>query len=78
MKTDADIRRDVEEELEWDPRFDARDIGVAVKDGIVTLSGQVRSFAERWGAEDATQSVSGVRAVANEVEVKLPDRKSVA
>ncbi len=72
MKTDAVIRRDVEQELEWDPRFDSRDIGVAVKEGIVTLSGEVRSFVERWAAQDATQSVGGVRAVANEVEVKLP------
>ena len=65
MKTDAEIKRDVEQELEWDPRFDARDIGVAVKDGVVTISGQVRSFAERWAAQDATQSVGGVRAMAN-------------
>ena len=72
MKTDADIRRDVEQELDWDPRFDARDVGVAVKEGVVTLSGQVRSFAERWAAQDATQSVGGVQAVANEIEVNLP------
>lgn len=72
MKTDANIRRDVELELEWDPRFDARDIGVAVKEGIVTLSGEVHSFSERWAAQEATQSIGGVRAVANEIEVNLP------
>ena len=72
MKTDANLRADVEEELEWDPRFDARDIGVAAKGGVVTLAGHVRSFAERWAAQDATQRVGGVKAIANEIEVKLP------
>jgi osmotically-inducible protein OsmY len=62
----------VEQELEWDPRLDAREIGVAVKDGIVTLSGHVRSFAERWAAQDAAETVSGVKALANEIEVRLP------
>jgi osmotically-inducible protein OsmY len=71
MKMDTDLRGDVEKELEWDPRFDARDIGVAVKAGVVTLSGEVRSYAERWAAQDAAQLVSGVKAIANEIEVKL-------
>jgi osmotically-inducible protein OsmY len=72
MKTDTDLRHDVEQELEWDPRLDEPDIGVAVKRGIVTLSGQVRSYAERWAAQDAAQSVGGVKALANEIEVQLP------
>jgi osmotically-inducible protein OsmY len=72
MKTDANVRTDVEKELEWDPRFDARDVGVAVKGGVVTLSGHVGSFAERWAAQDAAQLVSGVKAIANEIAVKLP------
>jgi osmotically-inducible protein OsmY len=72
MKTDSNLRGDVEKELEWDPRFDARDIGVAVKGGVVTLSGHVRSFAERWSAQNAAQSVGGVKAIANEIDVKLP------
>ena len=71
MKTDANLRGDVEKELEWDPRFDARDVGVAVKGGVVTLSGQVRTFAERWAAQNAAQSVGGVKAIANEIEVQL-------
>ena len=71
MKLDADLRGDVEKELEWDPRFDARDIGIAVKAGVVTLSGEVRSYAERWAAQDAAQLVSGVKAIANEIAVKL-------
>ena len=70
MKMDTDLRGDVEKELEWDPRFDARDIGVAVKAGVVTLSGEVRSYAERWAAQGAAQLVSGVKAIANEIEVK--------
>jgi osmotically-inducible protein OsmY len=73
MKTDTQLRSDVEMELEWDPRFDARDIGVAVKGGVVTLSGEVRSYAERWAAQNAVQSVAGIKAVANEIEVVLVD-----
>lgn len=71
MKTDANLRSDVEEELEWDPRFDSRYIGVVVKGGVVTLSGQVRSFAERWAAQEAAQLVGGVKAIANDIEVQL-------
>ena len=71
MKSDGELRRDIEQELDWDPRFDARDVGVAVKEGIVTLSGHVGSYAERWAAQDAAQTVGGVRAVANEIQVKL-------
>ncbi len=73
MKTDTNLRHDVEQELEWDPRLDAREIGVAVKDGVVTLSGHVSSYPERWAAQDAAQSVGGVKALANEIEVKLPE-----
>lgn len=71
MTIDRAIRHDIEAELEWDPRFDARNIGVAVKDGIVTLSGQVESYPARWSAEEATQRVAGVKAVANEIKVTL-------
>jgi osmotically-inducible protein OsmY len=72
MKTDSDVRSDVEQELDFDPRFDARDVGVAVKLGVITLSGHVRSYAERWAAQNAAQAVAGVKAVANEIQVKLP------
>jgi osmotically-inducible protein OsmY len=72
MKTDLNLRQDVEQELEWDPRLDAREVGVAVKNGVVTLSGHVRSYAERWAAQDAAQSVGGVKAIANEIEIRLP------
>lgn len=72
MKTDAELRDDVEAELEWDPSFDSRNIGVAAKNGVVTLSGHVRSYADRWAAQNAAQRVTGVKAIANEIEVRLP------
>lgn len=50
MKTDAEVRDDVEAELDWDPRFDARNIAVSVKDGVVTLGGKVTSYAEKSAA----------------------------
>jgi len=72
VRNDISVRHDVEAELEWDPRLDARDIGVAVKDGVVALTGHVRSYAERCAAEQAVQSVIGVQAVANDIVIKLP------
>jgi osmotically-inducible protein OsmY len=72
MTTDADIKRDVESELKWDPDIDATDIGVAVKSGVVTLSGFVRSFTQKYEAERATKRVKGVLGVANDIEVRLP------
>jgi len=72
MCSDMTLRHEVEEELDWDPRLDARDIGVAVKDGVVALTGQVSSYAERCAAEHAAQSVIGVRGVANDIVIKLP------
>jgi osmotically-inducible protein OsmY len=76
MKTDSDLREDVLEELEWEPSVDERRIGVAVSDGIVTLSGEVTSFAEKWNAERAVERVEGVRGIANEVEVRLAGERS--
>ena len=71
MKTDKDLRNDVIAELDWDPSFDSRNIGIAVKGGVVTLSGHVESYAQSWHAQKAAQSVSSVKAVANEIQVKL-------
>ena len=70
--TDGDLQEDVLHELEWEPSVDAAHIGVAAKDGVVTLSGSVSSYAEKWAAENAAKRVYGVRAVANEIQVKLP------
>src|SRR5438105_860217 len=72
MKSDAEIERDVKEELEWDPDLDTTDIAVSVKDGVVTLTGFVKSFTDKYEAETATKRVSGVVAVANDLEVRLP------
>jgi osmotically-inducible protein OsmY len=71
MKSDNELRRDVERELEWEPAIDERRIGVSVMDGVVTLTGQVSTYAERWKAERAVERVAGVRGVANELEVRL-------
>ena len=70
MKSDEDLRRDVLAELEYDPSIDARKIGVAVEDGIVTVAGEVPSFAEKWNAERAVERVEGVRGIVNKIEVK--------
>lgn len=72
MKSDRQIRDDVEAALDWDPSFDSRKIGVAVKDGVVTLSGHVNNFPDRLAAQKATLSVIGVKAIANEIEINLP------
>ena len=72
MRTDDDIKRDVENELKWDPDIDPSDIGVAVKDGAVTLSGFARSWRQKRKAEEDATRVHGVRGVANDVEVRLP------
>lgn len=72
MRSDLDIKRDVEQELQSDPDIDATDVAVAVKSGVVTLSGFVRSYGQRWEAEAAAKRVSGVLGVANDIEVRLP------
>ena len=72
MKTDAQLQQDVIAELDWEPSINAAQIGVEVKDGIVTLAGHVDSYAEKWDAEHVAQRVSGVKALAVEIEVTLP------
>jgi osmotically-inducible protein OsmY len=71
-RSDTDIRRDVEAELQWDPSIDDRQIGVLVSEGVVTLTGEVTHLAGRWAAEDILKRVSGVRAIANEIQVTNP------
>jgi osmotically-inducible protein OsmY len=71
---DADVRRNVETELKWEPSVsNANVIGVGVKDGVTTLSGHVDSYAEKWAAERAAERVGGVTAVVNNLDVHLPD-----
>jgi osmotically-inducible protein OsmY len=72
MKTDADIRRDTESELRWDPSIDDTRIGVTVSNGVVTLTGDVPNYSDRWAADDIVKRVSGVRAIANDIQVKIP------
>jgi osmotically-inducible protein OsmY len=72
MRTDSDIKRDVEAELRWDPDIDPTDIGVAVKGGVVTLTGFVRSYSQKYQAEGITKRVLGVVGVANDIQVRLP------
>jgi osmotically-inducible protein OsmY len=73
MRLDSDIRRDVEDELRWDPDIDATDIAVSVNKGVVTLAGFVRSYMQKYEAENDAKRVAGVVAVANDIEVRLPD-----
>jgi osmotically-inducible protein OsmY len=73
MKTDTNIRDDVENELRWDPSLDEQGILIKVKDGVVSLQGSVPHFSDRWTAEQVTKRVAGVRAIANDIEVKLPN-----
>ena len=72
MRLDADIKRDVEDELRWDPDIDATDIAVAVHNGVVQLSGFVRSYPQKTQAERDAKRVAGVVGVANDIEVRLP------
>jgi len=71
MKTDAQLKKDVEAELDWDPAIQAAHVGVAVQDSVVTLTGHLGTFAEKAAVERAVKRVAGVRGVAVELDVKL-------
>jgi len=72
IRTDEAIQTDVLEELKWDTRVQPNEIGVMVKDGVVTLTGWVDSYLKKMAAEEAAHRVRGVKAVANDIEVRLP------
>ena len=72
MRSDDEIKHDVEDELKWDPDLDATNIAVAVKDGVVTLTSFVKSYMEKYEAEIDAKRVDGIRGVANDIEVRLP------
>ena len=71
MKTDAQLKIDVLEQLRWEPTVTAGDISVATHGGVVTLTGTVPTYAEKWAAERATQRVEGVKVIAEEIDVDL-------
>ena len=74
MKTDIQLQKDVLDELQFEPTVDAAEIGVTTRDGIVTLTGNVKNYAEKWGAGRAAERVSGAKAVIDKLEVKLPEQ----
>jgi osmotically-inducible protein OsmY len=73
MKGDIQLKQDVVEELNWDPAVNASEIGVEVLDSVVTLTGHLRSFSEKYAAEAAVKRIPGVKALAVELDVRLPD-----
>ncbi len=78
IRTDEEIQREVMSELKWDARIQPNEIGVAVKDGVVTLTGWVDSYLKKWDAEEAAHRVAGVKAVANDIEVRLATERTDA
>lgn len=77
-KSDGQLQDDVMAELAWEPSVDHADIGVSVVDGIVTLSGFVKSYPEKLAAEHAAKRVAGVKAIAEEIKVRLPSEPKSA
>ena len=71
-RSDEEIQRDVLDELKWDARVRPNEIGVAVKDGVVTLTGWIDSYLKKIAAEEDAYHVPGVKAVVNDIEVRLP------
>ena len=76
IRTDSEIKRDVEEELKYDAGVDSTDIGVSVKNGVVSLTGFIRSYSQKLQAEMDAKRISGVMAVANDLEVRLASADS--
>lgn len=71
MKRNEDLQRDVQDAIKWEPLLKAAEIGVTAKDGVITLTGTVDSYAKKLEAEDAAKNVAGVKAVAQEIEIRL-------
>ena len=71
MKTNEELQKDVQEAIKWEPLLIAAEIGVIVKDGVVTLTGTVDSYSKKCEAEAATKNVAGVKAVVEKIEIKL-------
>ena len=73
MKTNAELQTDVQNAIKWEPLLNAAEIGVTAKDGVVSLTGVVDSYAKKLEAEDATKKVIGVKALVEKIEVKFPN-----
>jgi osmotically-inducible protein OsmY len=78
MRSDIDIKRDVESELRWSPQFDETDMAIKVKDGVVMLSGFARNYYDKYEAESAVKRVKGVAGVANDLQVRLASGDGLA
>ena len=76
--SDRTLKQAVEDELEWEPSINAEHIGVTAEDGVVTLTGHVGSYAEKFTAEKAVRRVKGVRAIAQEIEIRFPNDKKTS
>jgi osmotically-inducible protein OsmY len=76
--SDRTLKQAVEDELEWEPSIDAEHIGVTAEDGVVTLTGHVGSYSEKFTAEKAAKRVKGVRAIAQEIEIRFPNDKKTS
>jgi osmotically-inducible protein OsmY len=72
VRSDTDLQRDIVAEVKWDPSLQDDDIAVSVRDGVVTLAGYVKSYMDKWHAERVATRIKGVKAIANDLEVKLP------
>ena len=70
MKTDAQLQKDVMDEIKWEPSATGAHIGVSTVKGVVTLTGTVGSFAEKWAVERAASRVDGVKSIAEEIQIK--------
>jgi len=71
MKTDSDVKRDVQDEIKYDPFIDSTDIALSVKNGVVSLTGFACNYSQKLQAEEDAKRISGVMAVANDIEVRL-------
>lgn len=72
MTPDVEMQKRIADELKWEPSINAAEIGVAVRDGVVILSGTVSTYAQKFGAERAVERVAGVRAIADDLRVAVP------
>jgi osmotically-inducible protein OsmY len=76
MKTNENLQRDVQNAIKWEPLLNAAEIGVTAKDGVITLTGTVNSYAKKKEAENAAKNVAGVRAVAESIKIKVGSMSS--